>query len=110
MRILLRLAAVALVLGLSSPALAQFNAPIRYNEGPGIKLGESLVFHPGIDIEGRYDSNALYTDSNIQGAGYMRFIGHLDLASLPPQRRTDGEGNVAPPKVELRVKAALSYR
>jgi hypothetical protein len=110
MRTILRLVgAVALVLA-ASPALAQFNAPIRYTEGPGIKLGDSLVFHPGLDIEGRYDSNALYQQSNVTGAAYMRFIGHLDLATLPPQRLTDGEGNVTPQKIDLRVKAALSYR
>lgn len=83
MRIFLRLTSALIILFTANQAQAQFNAPIRYNEGPGVKLSDSLVFHPGVEVEGRYDSNALYTDSP-KGAPYMRFIGHLDLATLSP--------------------------
>jgi len=92
------------------PALAQFNAPIRYNEGPGLKLSDSLVFHPGIAVEGRYDSNVFYAEDNTRGAPYMRLIGHLHLATLPPQRLTDGAGKVSKQTVDFRLKTAVSFR
>lgn len=110
MRILTTAGAIALLLVLPSVARAQFSAPIRYNEGPGIKLGPSFVFHPGAAVEGRYDSNALYEESNPDGAGYMRFIAHLHLASLSPQRLTDGEGKKYSQKVDFRLKSAFSFR
>ena len=109
MRTTLKLAALAILL-VASPAWGQFTAPIRYNEGPGVKLGDRVVFHPGIALEGRYDSNVLFTESAPAGAGYLRIIGHLDLSTLPPQRLTDGDGVVYKPTVEFRTKAALSYR
>jgi hypothetical protein len=98
------------ILAASQPASAQFSAPIRYNEGPGLKLSDTLVFHPGAEIEGRYDSNALYEKSDPNGAGYLRLIGHLDLATLSPQRLTDTDGNVSPQKVDFRLKSALAFR
>ena len=113
---ILRLAIVcATFLLVSSTAMAQFVAPIKYNEGPGIKLTDSLVFHPGLAIEGRYDSNALYTNTSnpneaVHGAPYLRLIGHLHLATLPPQRLTDGDGKVSLPKVAFRLKGAVTYR
>ena len=62
---ILRLASlIAAVQLISNTAMAQFVAPIRYNEGPGIKLTDSLVFHPGLEVEGRYDSNARYGDTS----------------------------------------------
>ena len=113
---ILRLASlVTAVLLISSTAQAQFVAPIRYNEGPGIKLTDSLVFHPGLEVEGRYDSNARYGDSSnpfvaVVGAPYLRLVGHLHLATLPPQRLTDGENKVSLPKVAFRLKTAVAYR
>src|SRR5512137_2916634 len=103
--------ALAFAIFLSGPtARAQFNAPIRYNEGPGIKLGERMVFHPGIAVEGRYDSNVFYTNDVRQGAPYLRIIGHLALASLSPQRLADGDGSVSKPSLDLRLNAAFAYR
>ena len=110
MRTLLRLAGALAIVLTARPALAQFTLPLRYNEGPGIKLGESLVFHPGIALAGTFDSNALYSESGAKAAGYLHLLGHLDLATLSAQRRTDGEGTVIPPKVEFRLKTALGYR
>ena len=110
MRTTLRLAGIFVVLLTATPALAQFIAPMRYNEGPGIKLSDALVFHPGILLEGRYDSNALYQDTGATGAGYLRVIGHFDLATTSPQRRTDGEGQVFDRPVDFRLKSALSFR
>ena len=106
---------IAAVLLTSSTAMAQFVAPIRYNEGPGIKLTDSLVFHPGLEVEGRYDSNAQYGDTSnpfvrVVGAPYLRLVGHLHLATLPPQRLADGDGKVTLPNVAFRLKGAVSYR
>jgi hypothetical protein len=109
MRTLLRLAGALAIVLTARPALAQFAVPLRYNEGPGIKLGESLVFHPGIAIEGAFDSNPFYRDGS-NAAGYLHLVPHLDLSTLPPQRRTDGDGAVAPQKVDFRFKTALGYR
>ncbi len=114
---------IALVAGLvlwvvpSSPALAQLASPIRYNEGPGIKLSDSLVFHPGIAVEGRYDSNVqlLSTSSpytNIEGAPLMRIVGHVDLATTSPERVVEASTGDEIPlrKVEFRLKGAAAYR
>jgi len=106
---------IAAVLLISNTALAQFVAPIRYNEGPGIKLTDSLVFHPGLEVEGRYDSNARYGDGSnpfvpVVAAPYLRLVGHLHLATLPPQRLTDGDNKVSLPNVAFRFKTAVAYR
>lgn len=101
---------LALLLFVSGTAHAQFSTPIRYNEGPGVKLTDSLVFHPGVAIETRYDNNPLATDNELQGAAYMRLIAHLDLATLSAQRRTDGSGAVSRQAFEFRLRSALAYR
>jgi hypothetical protein len=99
------------VLLLAASAEAQFMAPIRYNEGPGVKISESLVFHPGIAIEGRYDTNVFRSPERPVGAPYLRVIGHLHLATLSPQRLEDEEGGpVSKPKVAFRLKGAAAYR
>jgi hypothetical protein len=101
---------LALVLFGSAAAHAQFATPIRYNEGPGVKLTESLVFHPGVAFETRFDNNPLATNDNLQGSAYMRLIAHLDLSTLSPQRLTNGSGEVSRQAFEFRLKSALAYR
>jgi len=111
---------LAIVFGLSGALLApaaaraQMLAPIRYNEGPGVKLSESLEFHPGIALEGRYDSNVFLTSSRnnqqVIGAPYLRVIGHLHLTTTSPQRLEDTSGKRAHRKVAFRLKGALAYR
>jgi hypothetical protein len=110
MRNQLTLASALAVLLTGTAAQAQFNAPIRYNEGPGIKLGERMVFHPGIALEGRYDSNVFYSDKGNQGAPYLRIIGHLGFSTLSPQRMTDSDGTVVKPSLDFYGKAAFAYR
>ncbi|MCA9669819.1 MAG: outer membrane beta-barrel protein [Myxococcales bacterium] len=111
MRIRVQYIAAAVLLLFPLSASAQQATPIRYNEGPGIKLSDALVFHPGLSIEMRYDSNVLFTNRQLQGAPYLRLIGHLDLATRSPQRRTDASsGQVAPQKVQFRLKGAVGYR
>ncbi|MBW2736274.1 MAG: hypothetical protein JRH20_28130, partial [Deltaproteobacteria bacterium] len=98
--------ALALLL-FTQAASAQMATPIRYNEGPGVKLTDGLVFHPGIAIEGRYDSNVLFTDSQLQGAPYMRLIAHMNLATLSRQRL---EGGKSYQPVTFQLQTALGYR
>lgn len=110
MQIRLTLAASLAVVLFSGTAHAQFVAPMRYNEGPGIKLSEGLVFHPGISVEGRYDSNVFHASGGAKGAGYLRFIAHLHLATLSAQRLEDGEDKNYKPNFSFRVSAAAAYR
>ena len=94
----------------SGVASAQIASELRYNEGPGIKISEGLVFHPGFAAEMRYDTNVLAINDNTAGAPFMRLIGHIHLATLSQQRLSNANGQVVLPKVEFRLKAALGYR
>lgn len=110
MHILLRRALPLALLLFSSSVNAQLIGPIRYNEGPGIKLGESLVFHPGIALGGGYDSNVRFAKS-ADGAGFLRVLPHIDLATLSPQRKEDSDTEAqALPVIDFRLSGALSYR
>jgi hypothetical protein len=103
--------AVLLLLTVAHPASAQFIAPMRYNEGPGVKISDSFVFHPGISIAGHFDSNPLQKASDVTAAGFLRILAHLDLATLSPQRRTNGDGSVSASRTaEFRLKTAVSFR
>lgn len=97
------------LLAIAAPASAQLSAPIHYNEGPGVTLTEGLVFHPGVEVEGRYDSNPTLANEET-GSPYMRLIAHLHLATLSPQRLTDGSGKVAQQQLEFRLESAFAYR
>lgn len=81
---------------------------IKYTEGPGVKLTDDLVFHPGIGLETRYDSNVFFSKA-AKGAFNLKVFGHLDLATLPPQRLTDGSGQVSQKALNFRLKSAISY-
>lgn len=107
---LIKTTTITVTLLIAVVASAQVSTPIRYNEGPGVKLTDSLVLHPGLSVEGRYDSNVLFTDNSRQSAPYMRLIGHLHLATLSPQRLTDGDGQVAHQAFQFRLQAAAAYR
>ena len=65
----------------------------KYDIGPGIKLGDRLVFHPGIGVEGGYDNNIFLFPSEPIGAGRIRVTATLDLATRSKQR----EGEKAKP-------------
>jgi len=82
----------------------------QYNEGPGIWLSDGWVFHPGLGLEGGYDTNALHRSENVEGAGRIRLTPYIDFATEPPQRRVEDEGVVvAPPKVDFRWGLAAFY-
>jgi hypothetical protein len=79
-------------------------------EGPGIRLGDSLIFHPGLGAEGGYDTNALRR-SDAAGAGRMRITPYLDLATRSKKRLVENEGVVSttPSKVSFRLGIAGYY-
>ena len=75
-------------------------------EGPGIRLGSNLVLHPGIGVEAGYDTNLFFDDpdtEDLTSAFILRVSPHLDLATLSPQRREDGENAEAPRKIDFRL-------
>src|SRR5262245_7147969 len=96
-----RLAAAAVLACLAA-------APARA-EGPGIKLGEALVLHPGIYLGGGYDSNVFFSSGAptdpIQGAGYLNVRPHVDLATLSLQR-----GGDTPHMLDFRLHLGATFR
>ncbi len=111
--ILLRALPLAALL-IAGSAHAQLISPIRYNEGPGIKLSDSVLFHPGVWVGGGYDSNINYANTfdgkPIIGVGYLRVVPHLALATSSAQRLEDADGKTYRPTIFLRLDAALSFR
>jgi hypothetical protein len=81
-----------------------------YREGPGVRLGSTpLVLHPGLILEGGYDTNPFYAPAGQEvGTGLLRIRAHLDIATLP-QQRLDAE-STADPKVDFRFSTQLEYR
>lgn len=107
-------AATILVALLIAPGLAgaqQWVDNRSYTEGIGIKLGSSMVFHPGLGVEGGYDSNVFSQENGATGAARLRIVPTLALATLPPQRLEDTEGGLSgkKPKVEFRFGFAGIY-
>ena len=80
-------------------------------EGPGVKISDSLVLHPGLGIEGGYDTNPLLRPVNVVGAGRLKITPYLDLATSPVRRLIQDEGSpeVARPKVDFRLGLAGYY-
>jgi hypothetical protein len=105
----LALALVA-VLSLSSSAKAQgYLADRAGREGPGFKTGR-LVLHPGLSLEGGYDSNIFLQNQNEADSFILRLSAYLDVATEPPQRQRQGESNKAvPQKIEFRGGVGGSY-
>jgi hypothetical protein len=82
----------------------------RFGEGRGVKISPGLVLHPGISIEGGYDSNIFADRDEVYSVAKLRLTPHLDLATLPPQRR---EGlslrGSPPPTTNFRFGLATIY-
>jgi hypothetical protein len=96
---------------LPSLAFGQYYSPFRFEEGPGIKLTDGLVLHPGVNIEGRYDTNVLLADNSQTTAPYMRLVGHLQLATLSPQHLVDpATGRISKQPIQFKLTAAAGYR
>ena len=90
---------LALSVGLGVPAVtsAQFDPGRAGREGPGFKTG-CLVLHPGFEVEGGYDSNVFLQDQNEEDAFILKLTGYLDVATEPPIRQREGEGNQPEPQ------------
>jgi hypothetical protein len=99
------------ILSLPGTAFSQVWLPDRQmNEGPGIKLGDKLLLHPGAAVEGGYDTNALRRPDG-DGAGRLRLSAYTDLATRSKVRRTEDEGvqDATPPKLDFRLGLAGFY-
>ncbi len=89
-------AVASAILGASGTASAQEWLKDRaYSEGAGIRFGD-FEFHPGIGIQGGYDSNYFlrtdnsgFVNSGVQGTPVMLVTPSIALATLGPQR-TEG--------------------
>jgi hypothetical protein len=103
--------AVALLLG-AGTASAQTATLVKYNEGPGFKLTDNLVLHPGAGVMSSYDTNVFYnaTSEHPVGAPFIAALFHFDLATLPPQRLEGQPGGGADQVVDFRLKFAGAYR
>ncbi|MBN2718380.1 MAG: hypothetical protein JXX14_21225 [Deltaproteobacteria bacterium] len=62
-------------------------------EGPGFKLGKSLVLHTGLGVEFGADSNVNYTKDNVP-AGRFRLTPYVDVASRSAQRMESNDVSV----------------
>lgn len=96
----------------SSFALAQsWRSDVQHAEGPGFRVGD-LEVHPGVGVEGGYDSNVFYSDKNLVDSFVLRVTPHLDLSTLSAQRLQEGpsgKGSGALPKVAFRAGLSGSY-
>jgi hypothetical protein len=71
-------------------------------EGPGFKTGR-LVLHPGLSLEGGYDSNVFLQDIDQSDSFMLRLSGYLDVATEGAQRQAEGDTKkTAPQKIEFR--------
>jgi len=78
-------------------------------EGPGFKVGR-LVLHPGLGLEGGWDSNVFLQDSNEESSFILRLQGYLDVATEGAERQAEGETNEAEPqKIEFRGGVGAMY-
>ena len=106
----LGLTLTAAIVAFAGLAEAQAFLPDRAaNEGPGFKTGR-FVLHPGVAVQGGYDSNVFLESSNREGSGIIRVTGYLDFATLSPQRQAEGESSkVEPQKITFRGGAGATY-
>ncbi len=99
----LAFAALLVLAQLPTPAGAQgFSDDRSAREGPGFKTGR-LVLHPGLSLEGGYDSNVFLSDQNEEGAFILRLEGYLDVATESTERQREGDSSrVEPQKITFR--------
>jgi hypothetical protein len=90
-----------------------------YQEGQGVRTGD-IEWHPGIAIEGGYDSNYFLRSSqnNVangcpnacpQGTPEMRVTPSIAIATIGPVRK-EGELKHEPPTVDFRLNASGTYQ
>ncbi len=117
-RLLGGLLALATALTAAAPAVAQdWLSDRKRAEGPGIRLGD-FELHPGIGIEGGYDSNVFFSDGGatstaIVPSGILRVTPHLLFSTLGTQRAAEGEARdsatASPPSITFRGGIDASY-
>ena len=80
-------------------------------EGPGIRVGDALIFHPGVVAEGGWDTNPIRESESPEGAGRLRLGAYLDLATRNRERRAEDEevSLATPPKLSFRFGLAGFY-
>jgi hypothetical protein len=105
--------ALVTVLGaasLSATAAAQGFSPDRASrEGPGFKVGR-LVLHPGLSLEGGYDSNVFLQTTNEEDSFILRLEGYLDVATEGSQRQNQGDSQAGDPqKIQFRGGLGARY-
>ena len=106
----LALLAVLSASSLPAAASAQFGGIDRGSrEGPGFKAGR-LVLHPGLALEGGYDSNVFLQDVDQIDSFILRLTGYLDVATEGTERQSQGETNKAEPqKIQFRGGLGAQY-
>ena len=79
------------------------------NEGPGFKIGR-LVLHPGLSLEGGYDSNVFLQNSNEEDSFILRIEGYLDVATEGSERQNEGDTKgTEPQKIQFRGGLGARY-
>jgi hypothetical protein len=92
-----------------------------YQEGQGVRTGD-VEWHPGIAIEGGYDSNYFLRSSQTgatiangcpnacpQGSPEMRITPSLSISTIGPVRK-EGEIHHEPPTIDFRLNASGTYQ
>jgi hypothetical protein len=108
----LALALVAVLNAAWLPATAGaqgFLADRAAREGPGFKAGR-LVLHPGLSVEGGYDSNVFLQNTNEEDSFILRLEGYLDVATEGAERAREGEmAKAEPQKIQFRGGLGARY-
>jgi hypothetical protein len=66
--------------------------------------------HPGLSLEGGYDSNVFLQDVDEEDSFILRLTGYLDVATEGTERASQGETNKAEPqKIQFRGGLGASY-
>lgn len=78
------------LLGTSSAAAQGWLSDRSRAQGPGFRLG-NLELHPGLGVEGGYDSNLFFEDDNTDAAALLRVTAHLYMSTITGARQEDGE-------------------
>jgi hypothetical protein len=108
----LALALMAILSAASSSRTASaqgFSGERAGMEGPGFKVGR-LVLHPGLSLEGGYDSNVFLQSSNEEDSFILRLEGYLDVATEGAVRQAQGDAAKAEPqKIEFRGGLGARY-
>ncbi len=108
----LKLGLVVAAAAVGSPTVVEAQALLEdraANEGPGFKTGR-FVLHPGVAVQGGYDSNVFLEGSNPEDSFILRLTGYLDFGTLSPQRQAEGESSkVEPQKITFRGGVGATY-